>query len=454
VKSTLITLRNNWGLILGILYFGAWFTYNATNIPFLDANLDFIKGVSFHTGGIESLVTEFSSVHPLGKEIVLAFSFTLFGVSPSSYYLVALPFFLIGVFSIKGLTERIFNDTYTGNVAALLLATSPIFIAVGVQALTDFMIACLFLFILKNALESRFIPTLIGICLALSIKETALGILPVIILLFLIFPDTRLIKKVCQISLLTLIPISVLWGWKLLLESYGSGLWHVWVYGQSGDADAINTVLSNLLHFRILNKYFVENLKHLFILNFNWVYWIAWFVSIAKFGIKKHFPLLLASSSYLILVLSFPTYSIPRYILPVLVLVYVGSSQTFQLYRNKFLPIFLFVFLNIVSGFFSLDPISLRVWAAPNQYSRFWVFRQTLYNLDEKISGNDRITYNLQSLMISSERTTILKTMSGVTKIDSPDCLWLTRDPTHDLFTLRILGIYKTPTFPECNRKL
>lgn len=452
--------KYNWGIILGMAWFLIFFVFNLHSLPYLDANFDYIKSLTFFHEGMTGLIHNYGSImHPPMKDLLLFGTYKLGFDFVLSFHAFVLPFAVLGIVSAKRIAAYIFNDNRSGNVAAATLGLLPLFVTVGTQNLNDFLVCCLQLFALSSYLNKAYFQLAVGLTLAVLFKETALIMLPIL----LIYESYQFIKhhqplNLVQTGISLMVPALFFGGWSLFLKQKGLGIWQHYVFASSAGNGALGTVIQRTLALDFNNPYFLENSKHLLVLNFNWLLFALALISVIliypKTQSKKGFLLLIYFLGHLV-VLNFPTYTIPRYILPVLVVPVMLAAGLLAKIKSNVVLLGLLIGFAIVSGFRSIDPVSNWVWKDPQMFGRFWVFYQTLYDLNAKISGNDRITYNLQYLFVLQQRTRALQALpKGSSKIYSPDCLWLFRDPTNDLFTLQNQKLFSGHLLPECERKI
>ncbi|MCX6706127.1 MAG: hypothetical protein NTV24_03445, partial [Candidatus Woesebacteria bacterium] len=231
--------------------------------------------------------------------------------------------------------------------------------------------------------------------------------------------------------------------WFLFLKISGKTLWSDWNYSGTAGKGTISTILNNLLSLKIFNKYAYQNWLQLFVLNFNWVFWIIIILGIIKSRInlarnKTALSIFLFSFIYFISVLSFQTYTIPRYALPLEPYLYLalayGSYKLSE--KSKLLKVLISIFLvgiTILRLFTSIDPISLRIWGKTK------ILGQNIYALNgnQSLSGFDGITYNLQYNLIAKKRTQVIFDKNH----NTVDCSWIFPDPNNDFKTIKILKL-------------
>lgn len=244
------------------------------------------------------------------------------------------------------------------------------------------------------------------------------------------------------------------------------GVWSDWNFSETGEKGTVYTIFNNLFSLKIFNKYAAQNWLQLFILNFSWVLWIIIFwgttIKISELNkgclsrfIKKKFKNKALLSTfvfcivYFISVLSFQTYTIPRYALPLEPFFYLAvACSSCQIYKRSSLSkVFICILLGGITFtrlFTSIDPISIRLWGKTK------ILGQNIYALNQapSLAGFDGITYNLQFNLIVKKRSDLIL---GKNK-NINDCSWIFPDPNNDFKTIKILNIEKiNPDFPCLN---
>jgi len=371
------------------------------------------------------------------------------------------------------------------NVARLtttLLSTFPLFLSNALFAtrdyiLTVFMIIALYFYLQKKAILYFIFGNLIVLT-----KETGLVlILSVAIVEFFYFFlrlwQKKLTKKDFKI-LFFFLPVLGILLWYRFLKELGSQPWqdHILMEEVRGKG-SFYTVFYILTHFKTFSPWAKQHLKQLFILNFNWLYWLIFIggtliflLSFLKrqksllftFGLSKQeaqktkffLIIFIFTIGYIIGVLTFPTYTIPRYTLPLVPILIGGVTMIIDQFiikkGNKTLNfatlVFLF-FLVFVCLFFSIDPLSLKIWDKMEFYG------EKLYNLKDDLAGNDGITYNLQYLFIVKKRTQHIKEVESQKKNLMDGENWaIFWDPNNDCKTFQILNFRLLPFHEACRK--
>lgn len=433
------------------------------NIPYLDGNIDFIQTYDFFTGGFTKFFSNWGSVHPPFNFLLTNIAF-LFGINPSIYTTLGLIEGLASILAIHYLTKNIIAKD-TANLSSLLLAVCPLFIAVGIFALRDFLIIPLLLFSFYFYKKEKYVEYAITASAAILTKETML-LLPISIVLTELVTikkeyPVKTSKKITKVTSLVL-PLFIFIGWLQFLQINNQTPWHDWLFTKTASKGTIYTIIYNSITGNFLNKYAYQQITQLFTLNFNWVYWTISSIGILVYikkkiyrqhaleKIKKKYNLakgktilaiIIFSITYMFFVLTIQTYTIPRYILPLIPFMLILTSSAVK-YISLSFPKTKYVLTIILStaitgsSFFSIDPISIKLWNTTD------ILGERLYNLPSSLAGNDRITYNMQYLLLTKHRTNLLLNSNTIQR---KDCYWLFPDPKNDRQTLQIFKL-KTAT--------
>ena len=213
----------NRALILAIIVFTILSFLTITAVPFLDGNIDFVKSCDFYTGGFTKLLSSWWSVHPPAKEILTAVFFWAGGLNRISYGIIGPIFGLGGIITFYLLLKLNFNKT-VASLATVLLALSPLFLAAGVFALTDFLLTVFLICSLYFYAKQRFFLFFICASIAMLTKETGIILSISLLLTELVFFNKKNLKKI-------LISIAPFWGialWYIFLKINGHGFWSDW----------------------------------------------------------------------------------------------------------------------------------------------------------------------------------------------------------------------------------
>lgn len=449
-------------LLLPLALFVALYVPFLDILPYLDGNIDLVKSSDFYSGGIGRLLANWNSMHPPLKQILSSVSFGVFGVGQKSFNFIGLPFGLFGIIFIYLLARRLTNTTSALTVS-FLFAIYPLYISAGIFSLVDFLLTVIILGALYFYSKQNYIFYSLFASLAFLTKETGI-LLALAVLVAEVALDIKnlfRLKKRPGINFLNWIlvffPFLVALAWDSFLKSKGGVLWQDWNFSGVSEKGSVYTVFHNILTFNFLNKYAYQNWQELLILNFNWVYTLLGTLGIIFLFSRKNFEslkdfikdkkiyksifvIILFCLLYFFTVLTFQTYTIPRYGLPLGPFLVMGASFSLlallKSYKVTAVIALAFVILvSIVRLFLSVDPVSTKIWGLEN------VLGQKVYSLRTSLAGNDGITYNIQYLQIAKKRS---DKILGREKITKEDCYWLFPDPNNENKMINILSLDKT----------
>ena len=442
-------IRKNLFLLAPLIVYWVLISPFLGSIPYLDGNIDFVKTSDLYTGGIQRLFANWRSIHPPLKELLTILFYKFFGVTSFSYTLVGMIFGSLGIIYFYLLCKKLIGNS-VAKTATFLLAACPLYLSIGIFALTDFLLTISILISLYYYTEKKFLNYSIFASMAFLAKETGL----ILAFSVLIVEIISAIKKRYIKSLLSILPFFTAVIWSLLLKLNQKPLWSDWNFSETADKGSLYTIFYNLVSFNFLNKYAYQNWLHLFVLNFNWVFWILTLLGILLFlrknkltifkltsGLKTFYVIFIFNFVYIISVLSFQTYTIPRYVLPVIPFLLIGTSFCLETITKKssalkiYLSVPLVIFV-VIRLFMSADPISSLLWGKTN------ILGENMYSIHRHLAGNDGITYNMQYAQIVKKRTEkILLADKGTGIVLSDECHWIFPDPNNDNKTIEILKI-------------
>lgn len=230
------------------------------SIPYLDGNIDFVKSHDFFVGGFGQLLNNWLSVHPPVKEIITFIFFVLKGINPITYNITGVLFGLFGIVIYYKLC-RIWTNKAVASIAILLFCSSPLFLSAGLFSLTDYLLEIFILASLYFYSKRKYYLYFLFTSLALLTKETG---------------------KDLKGLLIALSPLITAAAWFLFLKINGKTLWSDWNFSGTGDKGTIYTIFNNIFSLKLFNKYAYQNWLQLFVLNFNWIFWIIAFLGVIK----------------------------------------------------------------------------------------------------------------------------------------------------------------------------
>ncbi len=165
----------------------------------------------------------------------------------------------------------------------------------------------------------------------------------------------------------------------------------------------------------------MDNLENLFILNFNWVISILGLIGLILYlselyrkRIKLDKTLLflfLFSITYMILVFSFPTWTITRYVIPCMLLIAIFAgyalSDIKMISRNYKFSILIIIFFLLVPNFFSVDPITI------SRFAKYHTYDVQLYNTYTNSKGFDGLVYNLNFAQATKNQNALIESIAN-----------------------------------------
>lgn len=356
-------------------------------VPYLDGDVEFLIAVNFFRG---HYLTNWTPYHPPLKLFLSSLFFYPFGFY--SYSLLGYFFGVVGIIALYSIAKKLF-DQKTAIVSSLLLSVSGMYISTGVFSVNDFLMTVFLLVSFALYVNKKYTLAAVMACFVVLSKESGI-----------FFPVSMILVEAFQkkFRLINMLPFLVLFGWIFFLHSTGHTLWNSWNFSETRQHGSVVTLLTNVFQGKIFNKYAYENWLHLFVFNYHWVLWlVALFVLPKILWNKKLSIIFLFSFLYSLLILSFQTYSITRYILPLLPFLYLEVSLKITQTKFQFIFLPLVFYTVLMSLFTSSDPISNKIWQK-NQ-----ILNEKFY-INKDIDGNDGITYNMQFLYLTRERNAII----------------------------------------------
>lgn len=385
--------------------------------PSLDPMVIYRETTQFFNGGINEIVSNGTKVHPPLIYIINSIAFLFVGKSPEAYNFVGTSIFIIDSISLYFITKKVFNRKVAIPLTVLLF-TNPFIIINSFYLANDMLILSGIILALGFYLYDK--KTLLSIILALMVlmKEAALIIIFSFFLFILfdeIFIKKSIKQKVLKNILIVFLPALISFStWSFYLKYLGTTEWRESFFIKTNDSSYI-TVIKNLLSFEFLNIYLYQNLRNSFVFNFQWVYSLSiiifYFLADKKAFLveknqKRYFYLVLSLAlTYILFVFPFPTWTVPRYGLPIFLSIFFLLSIFLARIKNIILYLFALTLLfsiTIVSNIFSVDPVS-------NKFGRIDIKGENFYNINFWNSGPDRIIYNRQFLKLVSRQNDLIK---------------------------------------------
>ena len=437
-----------------------WVTFGSS-IPYLDSGIDFLQAHDFYTGGIPLLGSYWASLHPPLKTTVVSMLFFLFGVSGRAYTLFGLLLGSISYFAFYTIVKK--NTTSFLFLVGMMLIflLYPLGIAGMIGGFTDYAVFTWCLLAWAGYCLNKRAVVVIASLFAVLTKES--GVLLPGSLILAEFIHTYATKSKVQWKYILVISSTILglFVWLYILSFYGKGAWSDHILFEGYSSNGIIAALQNIFLGGWKNPYALQNVLHVFIMNFHWVYWIIsimgvciWMSSVflhrKKYKIRRNalLPAGIFALFYIIFVLSFPTYAIPRYVLPVSASLFIfllyGMKGYWRMHTIWYVICWAVLFVVSMAGLSrSIDPLSLRIWKPLK------LDNQILYNMRDSFAGNDGITYNLQESFLHNQRTAVIRNGTLFPR----DCYqWRLYDPNNDKRIFSILAIPVKHSTIDCLR--
>ncbi len=402
-----------------IVYLISVFPYFGES-PLLDPMVVYRESTQFFNGGIKEIIQNGTTVHPPLIYLLNFVSFTIFGKNPASYNIVGTLIFFLGSVFLYFTVKNVFG-VKTAIPMIVLLFLNPFVIIDSFYLMNDALI--LTGMILAIGFHSYGMKNFFSATLAMMVlmKETALVIIfSIFIVNFLKIIIKRdniedKLRETIRWIILFAPAILILFAWSYFLKSLGTTEWREPFFG-ADNRNSYIIVIDNLLRLKMFNVFLLENLCNAFILNFHWIYLLG----LIFFGLlfSKRDNILLTKEQkdfchilvvvvllYIFLVFPFPTWTIPRYVIPVMFPFFFFLAYSISRIRNPKLYstlVAVFFILALMNNYFSLDPLSLEV-------GNVEIINQTFYDMRPSHGGPDRIIYNLQFLDLTRHQNNIIK---------------------------------------------
>lgn len=445
-------MNKNHFILLGciIWFVFLWGKFGGT-IPYLDSGIDFLQAHDFYSGGVPSLGLYWASLHPPLKMGVISAFFFFFGVSARAYSLFGLIVACISVYAYYTLVRKSTKSFWIIASMMIIFVLYPLGAAGMIGGFTDYALFtwCLLAWAGYVA-NNTFVVMIASLCAVLT-KEPGILLPSSLIIAELIHASATKNKIQWKFILLTALTVVGLFVWLCILSLYGKGVWSDHILAKGYSSNGIVAAIQNIYTGGWNNPYALQNTLHLFVMNFHWVYWLVAVVGILVWVIflllhkqpeEQHrrealLPASIFALLYIALVLSFPTYAIPRYVLPVSASLFIfllyGMKGYWSIHKVGYVLCWLTLVVISVTGLYrSVDPVSLGI------LKTLKLDNQILYNMRDQYAGNDGITYNLQEGWLLKTRTSLIEE-----SILSPsDCYqWKLYDPNNDKRIFSILDV-------------
>lgn len=400
------------GLFFLLVTFGFWGQY-----PSLDPMLNYRDAVQLHQTGFRdlSLTQNGRIIHPPLLNVLISAGFSVFGQSPFAYNAIGFSLFVLTSLVFYKFARQEF-DRQTATLSSLLLFGNPLMITNFFYGSYEMPILVGLVFLLRYHSIGAILPLALTLAFFPLMKETAL-VIPLLFLLWLI------IKK--RFNFFLFIPFFVVWGGWLFYSNVNQlTAWRdVSGFFPSGSS-SFQIVMDGVFRLKLFNSYLLSHLFNLFVFNFQWVY-LALIVSCLFIRRASKFPpiiilLALISAGYIILALSYPTWTIVRYTLPLYPFLFLLLA--FLIFRlPKYLRmLFIFTALSttLISNIGSFDPITRKIFPGDKI-----IYGTNFYNTPFLPYSLDGANYNRDFLLaVKNQNELIQKIVTAQSEIVVTNC--------------------------------
>lgn len=333
--------------------------------------------------------------HPPLKAALFALFFKLFGVW--SYGFVGLIMGSIGIYALFHLVKMLF-DTKTAMLSSCLFALSGLYVVTAQFGMIDFLLTVFILVGLLLYSKQHYWWYGLVAALAVLTKETGIFFAISVFIVELMQRKRNLLPLI--------LPFIAMLGWLFFLAFTGRHLWNAYNFSETQSHGSLYTMFYNVLTLHFLNPYAYENWMHLLIFNFNWLFTVLAVMAIRYVSLEKHkktfYVIGIFSGIFFIMVLSFQTWTINRYVLPLLSFLYMLAAYGALKLRHTTFWVTFLISIALLSLSYSIDPLSNTIWP------RRTVLNETFY-LKEELDGGDGLTYNLQYAAALRERNELVQ---------------------------------------------
>lgn len=387
--------------------------------PSLDPMVIYRESTQFFNGGIKEIVSYGVSIHPPLIYILNSLGFLIFGKTPFSYNIVGFVIYFLSLILLYSSTKRIFNEKFTASLV-LLLFSNPFIIINSFYLTNDMLTLFGIILALWGFLYARKILLAFILVIVTLMKETALIIITSLLIVIVIeelMKKSLFKEKLLNLTRATTIflpSFCVIILWSFYLKSLGTTEWREMYFIHTTDSSYL-VILKNIVQLKIFNINLIQNLRNAFILNFQWIYLLTSIilflftkrVNFLKTVLQKKYFFVIFTMTllYSLIVFSFPTWTIPRYSIPIflgLFLVPATALSLLKSHRLYFLLLGMLLTISVVANLSSIDPIS-------SLNGRISIDGINYYNINFWNGGPDRITYNLQHLELTKKQNKLIK---------------------------------------------
>lgn len=389
--------------------------------PANDPMVIYRESTRLYTAGLKNFMGMGYAVHPPLINLLISCFFFLFGKAPISYTLSGIFVYLCLLFaSYFYLKKRV--SWVSACAFILIFFTHPWILVNSVILSNDFLLTLLAFLLLIGILEDSLPIKTVSMGLLGIAKETGLlfilagsAILLLDILRTWVLERKFPVRKVMR-ALLALLPGAIAWGiWQYLLRQYQQTEWRDFLFNPGGQS-SFEIIYRNIIEGKLFNKHLFGNLLNLGVYYSQWLYTfifaltVSCVASLTLLEKKRVFsPTTYLSAffalTYLLLALSFPTWTVLRYGIPVLFFFLVILATSFQSLSISAVTVItaLFVLINGVTLYYSVDPYMKKKFGDNIQ-----IYGVDTYAVPFELNGPDRYNYNLAILRATKKQNQLL----------------------------------------------
>lgn len=390
--------------------------------PVNDPMVIYRETSQFVTTGFRELMNMGYTVHPPLINLWVGLFFVLFGKAPLSYVLSGVVVYLGMLFFLYFYLKK----QYSWFVAAFVvvaLFSHPLIVINAVYLSNDLLLLALVFVLLVGFIEKKWYLQLPAVLLLGIAKETGI----IVVCAVIAFSVAQLVgeylssKKFDKEGIvrlgLSIVLFLLSWGiWQYILRQYHQTEWRDMIFNPMGKSSFV-IVFENIVQGKFINEYLTGNLLNIGVLYYNWVYsglfviasgYSLWRAILRREDVVDARALLCLglATIYILGALSFPTWTVIRYGIPVLGLLLMMTAIVF---RNTpqvlFATTAVVLMINGLGLYFSDDPVTKRIYPGSAQ-----VLQESFYNIPYGINGPDRINYNMSILKAAKRQNDIIRT--------------------------------------------
>lgn len=384
--------------------------------PSNDAMVVYRESAQFFSYGIKGLTEYGYPLHPPLLNLIVACFFFLFGKSALSFSIAGLTIYIVFLITSYFFLKRRF-DHIIAKFFAVTFFSLPIVVINAVFPSNDWLLTGLCMLSIIGLIEKRTMLLAITLAVLAIAKETGLVIVVIAIAIELLRSviSVRAHNSTIRTSLWRLFffltPFAITFtGWMLIKHYYGFTEWRDIQWNQSNESSFL-VVYKQLIQSGFFNAQLVNNTFNTFLLFFHWPILILLGVSLisgvytARKPQKTTMLLFCLCFVYIATVFSFPTWTIARYGLPVLLICILYIAKTIgRAPRAAALICIALLLLNISNASESTDPFTINELGGT--HAEFGV---TFYNTQYGTAGADGIVYNQQFLEATKRSNSIIR---------------------------------------------